>query len=60
MRELINMEERRLRVRILSVCTTTRREGGARLFPVVSSERSNGHRLKHKRIPVNIRKHFLL
>lgn len=55
---LTNVEERILRVRILSLCTSPSREGGTRLFPVVSSERKNDHKLQHKRIPVNVRKHF--
>ncbi|KAK4828288.1 hypothetical protein QYF61_024953 [Mycteria americana] len=37
------------------------KEEGARLFSVVPSEktRDSGHKLKHRRFPLNLRKHFL-
>jgi len=37
------------------------REDGTGLFPVVPRDRTrgNGHRLKHRRCPLNIREHFL-
>jgi len=38
------------------------KEDGARLYSVVPRERtrSNGHRLKHRRFPLNIRKHLFI
>ena len=61
---LFSLEKGRLR-KDCSTCANTCREGakrmdGARLFSLVPSARTrgNGHNLKHRRFPLNIRKHF--
>ena len=60
---LIILEKRRLRGDIIHVCKYLEggcKEDGARLFPVVPSDRTrgHGHKLKHSRFHLNIRKHF--
>lgn len=59
---LYSLGRRRLK-RILLMCTNTSGEGAKRTEPnsaEVSSDRArgNGHNLKHRRVPLKIRKHF--
>ena len=64
---LFSLEKRRLRVdlnvyfRCLHHLKGGCKADGARLFPVVPGDRTrgHGHKLRHSRVPLKIRKHFL-
>lgn len=62
---LLSLDRRRLRVGLINVYKYLKEvdEGdGARLFSGVPSARKkgNGHKVEHRRFPLNIRKHFYI
>jgi len=62
---LFSLEKTRLGGGIINIYKCLkggRKDDGARLFPVVPNDRTsaNGQKLKHRRFPLKIRKHFFI
>ena len=62
---LVSMKKRRLRGNLTNVYKYLKggcQKDGARLFPVVPSERTRGdvHKKKHSKLQMNMREHFFM
>jgi len=63
LRELLSLDRRRLKGNLTNMCKHLKegcKDDGARLCPVVPSDgaRSSGQELKHRRVPLNVRRCF--